>query len=67
MKNYSGNRKQEMRNRKRVDCCGNVDIVFGRLKQNWRFRRFLLKIIEKVSTEWGILSIAHKIAKEVVA
>jgi len=44
-----------------------VETVFGRLKQNWGFRRFLLRGIEKVSTEWGILSIAHNIAKAAVA
>ena len=43
----------------------NVDVesVFGQLKHNWGFRRFLLKGLEKVNIEWGILSIAHNIAK----
>ena len=43
----------------------NVDVesVFGQLKHNWGFRRFLLKGKEKVRTEWGILCIAHNIAK----
>ena len=43
----------------------NVDVeaVFGRLKNNWGFRRFLLRGIEKVNVEWGFLSIAHNIAK----
>ena len=43
----------------------NVDVeaVFGRLKNNWGFRRFLLRGIEKVNVAWGILSIAHNIAK----
>jgi transposase len=43
----------------------NVDVesVFGRLKYNWGFRRFLLRGKEKVNIEWGILSIAHNIAK----
>lgn len=43
----------------------NVDVesVFGRLKNNWGFRRFFLRGIEKVNTEWGILSIAHNLAK----
>jgi hypothetical protein len=40
-----------------------VEAVFGRLKQNWGFRRFILRGIENVSTEWGILSVAHNIAK----
>ena len=43
----------------------NVDVesVFGRLKNNWGFRRFLLRGKEMVNIEWGILSIAHNIAK----
>lgn len=43
----------------------NVDVesVFGRLKNNWGFRRFLLRGKERVNVEWGILSIAHNIAK----
>lgn len=40
-----------------------VEAVFGRLKQDWGFRRFLLRGIENVTTEWGILCIAHNIAK----
>jgi len=51
-----------MRSRRPVE----VEAVFGRLKQDWGFRRFLLRGIEKVSTEWGILCIAHNIAKAAV-
>jgi hypothetical protein len=40
--------------------------VFGRLKQDWGFRRFLLRGIDKVTTEWGILCIAHNIAKAAI-
>lgn len=40
-----------------------VESVFGQLKSNWGFRRFHLKGLEKVIVEWGILSIAHNIAK----
>jgi len=40
-----------------------VEAVFGRLKQNWGFRRFLLRGVKKVKTEWGILCIAHNMAK----
>jgi len=43
----------------------NVDVesVFGHLKNNWGFRRFLLRGKDMVNIEWGILSIAHNIAK----
>lgn len=47
----------------------NVDVesVFGQLKHNWGYRRFLLKGKDKVRTEWGILCIAHNIAKLAVS
>ncbi len=40
-----------------------VESVFGRLKHNWSFRRFMLRGMEKVKTELGLLCIAHNIAK----
>jgi transposase len=40
-----------------------VESVFGRIKQDWGFRRFTLRGMEKVKTEWGLLCIAHNIAK----
>jgi transposase/ribosomal protein S15P/S13E len=40
-----------------------AEAVFGQLKHNWGFRRFLLRGLEKVNTEWGLLCVAHNIAK----
>jgi transposase len=40
-----------------------VETVFGRIKQDWGFRRFTLRGLEKVKTEWGLLRIAHNLAK----
>lgn len=40
-----------------------VESVFGRLKHNWGFRRFMLRGLEKVKIEWGVLCIAHNMAK----
>lgn len=40
-----------------------AETVFGRIKQDWGFRRFTLRGLEKVKTEWGLLCIAHNIAK----
>lgn len=40
-----------------------VESVFGRIKHNWAFRRFLLRGMEKVKVEWGLLSIAHNLTK----
>jgi hypothetical protein len=50
---------QRLRSRRGVD----VESVFGRLKWNWGFRRFLLRGKEKVELEWGLLCIAHNMAK----
>ena len=41
-----------------------VESVFGHIKENRRFRRFLLRGLEKVRTEWGLLSIAHNLLKQ---
>jgi transposase len=40
-----------------------VETAFGMIKHNWSFRRFMLRGIDKVKTEWGLLSIAHNLAK----
>ena len=49
----------ELRSRRGVD----VESVFGRIKQNWNFRRFFLRGLEKVEIEWGLLCMAHNMAK----
>ena len=41
--------------------------VVGRLKENWGFRRLLLRGIEKVKTEFGLLCIAQNMAKLAVS
>lgn len=41
----------------------DVETVFGRIKENWDFRRFLLRGLEKVTVEWGLLCLAHNLAK----
>jgi transposase len=50
---------KELRSRRGVE----VESVFGRLKWNWGYRRFLLRGMEKVKVEWGLLSIAHNLTK----
>lgn len=45
----------------------DVETVFGRIKQDWGFRRFLLRGLDKVKTEWGLLCIAHNFAKLAIA
>jgi len=50
---------EALRSRRGVE----VEGVFGRLKHNWGFRKFLLRGKEKVKIEWGLLSIAHNLVK----
>jgi transposase len=40
-----------------------VETVFGNIKHNLKFRRFHLRSLEKVKTEWGLVSIAHNMRK----
>lgn len=40
-----------------------VESVFGRWKQNWGFRRFMLRGQEKVNIELGLLGLAHNLSK----
>lgn len=40
-----------------------VETVFGHLKYNMGFRRFHLRSLDKVNTEWGLVSIAHNMRK----
>jgi transposase len=50
---------KKLRSRRGIE----AESVFGRIKQDWSFRRFSLRGMEKVTTEWGLLCIAHNIAK----
>jgi hypothetical protein len=40
-----------------------VEPVFGNIKQNKKFKRFLLRGIEKVKIEFGLVAIAHNLMK----
>jgi transposase len=48
-----------LRSKRGVD----VESVFGQIKHNNQFRRFYTRGLKNVSTEWGIISIAHNIKK----
>jgi transposase len=50
---------KKLRSQRGVD----VESVFGQIKHNDQFRRFYTRGIKNVSTEWGIISIAHNIKK----
>ena len=41
----------------------DVEPIFGNIKQNKNFKRFMLRGIDKVSIEAGLLAIAHNLAK----
>jgi hypothetical protein len=41
----------------------DVEPVFGIIKHNMSFRRFHLRSLEKVKTEWRLVSIAHNMKK----
>ena len=40
-----------------------VESVFGHIKGNRSFRRFSLRVLDKVHTEFGIVAIAHNLLK----
>ena len=42
-----------------------VEPVFGNIKQNKGFRRFMLRGKEKVNTEFGLIAIAHNLSKAI--
>ena len=44
--------------------CHDVEPVFGNIKQNHHFRRFMLRGKEKVSVEWGLIAIAQNLRKK---
>jgi len=39
------------------------EAVFGQIKANRQFRRFLLRGLDKVSVEFGLVAIAHNLMK----
>jgi hypothetical protein len=43
--------------------CIDVESVFGDIKENYGFRRFMLRGLEKVNVEFGLISIAHNLRK----
>lgn len=47
--------------------CWDVEAVFGNIKQNMGFKRFMLRGMEKVTTEIGLIAMAHNLKKFSVA
>lgn len=50
--------------KRRKKRCFDVEPVFGNIKQNHGFRRFMLRGKEKVAVEWGLLAIAQNLRKK---
>lgn len=59
------NTKQGIEKRKRR--CFEVEPVFANIKHNHMFRQFMLRGIEKVTVEMGLLALAHNLRKKVAA
>jgi transposase len=55
--------EEGLKHRSKRPC--DVEAVFGNLKNNKGFKRFMLRGMEKVEIEVGLLAIAHNIAKKV--
>ena len=63
--------REKLLSKKGVDlrkqrCC-EIESVFGQIKWNGQFKRFLLRGIEKVNTEWGLICMAHNMKKLALA
>ena len=52
---------QGIKHRKKRPC--DVETVFGNIKNNHGFRRFLLRGLEKVEIEAGLIALAHNLRK----
>lgn len=43
--------------------CWDIEAIFGNIKHNMGFKRFMLRGIEKVETEFGLIAMAHNLKK----
>jgi len=43
--------------------CWDVEAVFGNIKHNMNFKRFMLRGLDKVETEIGLIAMAHNLKK----
>jgi hypothetical protein len=57
--NLTSDLGKELRAKRSVE----VETVFGHIKHNMGFRRFHLRGLKKVNTEWGLVCIAHNMRK----
>lgn len=57
--------KSKRGTQKRKQRCYDTEPVFANIKHNHHFKRFMLRGIEKVSVETGLLAIAHNLRKKI--
>jgi transposase len=50
---------------KRKQRCFDTEPVFGNIKHNHHFKRFMLRGIDKVTVETGLLALAHNLRKKI--
>jgi hypothetical protein len=50
---------------KRKQRCFDTEPVFADIKHNHHFKRFMLRGIEKVGIETGLLALAHNLRKKI--
>ena len=43
--------------------CWDVEAIFGNIKQNKKYKRFMLRGLEKVKVETGLIALAHNLNK----
>lgn len=55
--------KSEQGIAKRKQRCWDVEAVFGNIKQNMNFKRFMLRGLDKVNVEIGLIAMAHNLKK----
>ena len=55
--------EEGLRHRKKRPC--DVEPVFGNIKNNHHFKRFMLRGIPKVEVETGLLALAHNLRKKI--
>jgi len=51
--------------KKRKQRCIEIETVFANIKQNHHFKRFMLRGIDKVTVETGLLALAHNLRKKI--
>ncbi|MFR1446004.1 transposase, partial [Acinetobacter baumannii] len=56
--------KSEEGIKKRKQRCCDVEPVFGNIKYNHHFKRFMLRGIDKVTVETGLIALAHNLRKK---